>query len=177
MVPENETPIAAPSIDHALAANHAYAETFAPSAAGTPRLAVVLCMDARIDPIRALGLRYGHAHIIRNAGGRVFDALRSLSISQRLLGTREVAIIHHTECGMMTFTDEDMRRRLREETGAVVDHLAFLPFRDLEESVQDDLQVYRASPLVRHDVPVRGFIYDVATGLLREVEDRGGAQR
>jgi carbonic anhydrase len=160
------------SIDQALAANRAYGETFAPSAAGVPHLAVVLCMDARIDPIRALGLRYGHAHIIRNAGGRVADALRSLSISQRLVGTTAVAIIHHTECAMTTFTDDDMRRRLREEAGLIADHLAFLPFRDVEESVRDDLQTYRGSLLVRQDIPVRGFIYDVATGLLREVEER-----
>lgn len=159
------------SIEHALEANRRYAETFSPGEAGTPRLAVVLCMDARIDPLRALGLPYGYAHIIRNAGGRVADALRSLAISQRLLGTREVAIVHHTECGMMTFTDDDMRQRLREEAGMVADHLAFLPFKDLEESIRDDLRLYRMSPLVRQDVVVRGFVYDVATGLLREVTE------
>lgn len=163
----------APGIESALAANREFATSFAPSPAGTPRLAVVLCMDARIDPVRALGLPYGQAHIIRNAGGRMADALRSLAISQRLVGTREVAVIHHTECAMMTFTDEDMRRRLREEAGMVADHLSFLPFRSLEESVRDDLQLYRASPLVRQDVPVRGFVYDVATGLLREVPPQG----
>ncbi len=160
-----------PTIDRALAANRAFAETFLPSPPGTPRLAVLLCMDARIDPVRALGLPYGHAHIIRNAGGRMADALRSLAISQRLLGTTEVAVIHHTECAMMTFTEADMHRRLRHEAGVDPGDMAFLPFRDLDESVRDDLRLYRASPLVRHDVPVRGFIYDIATGLLLEVDD------
>ncbi len=160
-----------PSIESALAANRAYAETFHPSPAGNPRLAVVLCMDARIDPIRALGLKYGYAHIIRNAGGRVADALRSLSISQRLVGTTEVAIIHHTDCAMTRFTDADMRQKLRDEAGMIADHLAFLPFTDHEQSIVDDLQVYRSSPLVRQDVVVRGFIYDVDTGLLREVTE------
>ncbi len=160
-----------PSIDLALAANRTFAGTFLPSPAGTPRLAVLLCMDARIDPVRALGLPYGHAHIIRNAGGRMADALRSLAISQLLLGTTEVAVIHHTECAMMTFTEADMRRRLGHEAGVDPGDMAFLPFRDLEESVRDDLRLYRASALVRHDVPVRGFIYDVATGLLREVDE------
>ena len=97
------------------------------------------------------------------------DALRSLSISQRLVGTREVAVIHHTECAMMTFTDDDMRQRLREEAGFIADHLAFLPFRDLDQAVRDDLEVYRSSPLVKQDVVLRGFVYDVASGLLREV--------
>lgn len=157
------------AIEHAIEANRRFAEAFAPTEAGQPELAVILCMDARIDPIRALGLRYGHAHIIRNAGGRMADALRSLSISQRLVGTREVAVIHHTECAMMTFSDDDMRQRLRDEAGYIADHLAFLPFRDVEQSVRDDLEVYRSSPLVRQDVVLRGFVYDVATGLLREV--------
>jgi carbonic anhydrase len=158
-----------PAIEQALEANRRYAQDFVPSTAGQPKLAVILCMDARIDPIRALGLRYGHAHIIRNAGGRMADALRSLSISQRLVGTDEVALIHHTECAMATFTDDDMRQRLREEAGFIADHMAFLPFKDLDQSVRDDIEVYRASPLVRQDIPIRGFVYDVATGRLREV--------
>lgn len=157
------------AIDAALEANRRYAESFDPSDAGQPKLAVVLCMDARIDPIRALGLRYGHAHIVRNAGGRMVDALRSLAISQRLLGTSEVAVIHHTECGMQTFTDDEMRARLRNESGIDAGDMVFHSFRDLEESVRDDLSIYRASTLVRQDIPVRGFVYDVATGSLREV--------
>jgi len=157
------------AIDHALEANRAYAATYTPSPAGQPKLAVILCMDARIDPIRALGLRYGYAHIIRNAGGRMADALRSLSISQRLVGTDEVALIHHTECAMTTFTDDDMRQKLRAEANFIADHMAFLPFKDLEQSVRDDLEVYRSSPLVRQGVTIRGFVYDVASGKLREV--------
>lgn len=158
------------AIDDALAANARFASTFLPAEAGQPQIAVILCMDARIDPIRALGLRYGHAHIIRNAGGRMADALRILAISQRLVGTREVAVIHHTECAMMTFSDDDMRKRLRDEAGFIADHLAFLPFRDLEQSVRDDMEVYRSSPLVRQDVLLRGFVYDVKSGRLREVD-------
>jgi carbonic anhydrase len=133
------------------------------------RLAVVLCMDARIDPFAALGLKTGDAHILRNAGGRIVDALRSLVISQTQLGTREVAIIHHTECGMMTFRDDDIRATIRADLGADASHVAFLPFRDLEESIRDDLAYYRQQPLLRQDIPVRGFVYDVGTGLLREV--------
>jgi carbonic anhydrase len=126
-------------------------------------------MDARIDPEPALGIELGDAHVIRNAGGRVVDALRSLAISQTLLGTEEVAIIHHTDCGMLTFNDESIRRKLREERGVDATDIAFLPFDDLEQSVRDDIAAYQRSPLVRHDVPVKGFIYDVNSGALREV--------
>ena len=159
-------------IDEVLEANRAYATGFAKGALPLPparRLAVVVCMDARIDPARTLGLEEGDAHVIRNAGGRMADALRSLAISQQLLGTEEVMVIHHTDCGMLTFTDAELRATLRERLGADADHVAFLPFRDLEGSVRDDLAAYRASPIVRHDIPARGFIYDVRTGTLREV--------
>lgn len=134
------------------------------------KLVVVACMDARIDPPRALGINPGEAHILRNAGGRVVPALRSIAVSQQFLGTEAVAIIHHTRCGMSTFTDLDMREKLRGNLGADADHIAFLPFSDLEQSVKDDLAAYGRSPIVRHDIPVRGFIYEVETGLLREVE-------
>ncbi len=157
------------AIDAALEANQRYAREFTPSEAGQPRLAVVLCMDARIDPIRALGLRYGHAHIIRNAGGRMVDAIRSLAISQRFLGTSEVAVIHHTECGMMLFTDEEMRAKLA-EMGLQPGDSPFHTFRSLDQSVREDLALYRTSPLVRQDIPLRGFVYEVAEGRLREVE-------
>ena len=155
-----------------LAANRAYAAgvdkgTLPLSPAR--RLAIVVCMDARIDPARALGLAEGDAHVIRNAGGRMVEALRSLAISQQLLGTEAVMVIHHTDCGMLTFTDADLRATLRERLGADADHVAFLPFRDLEDSVRADLAAYRASPIVRQDIPVRGFVYDVQTGALREV--------
>jgi carbonic anhydrase len=135
------------------------------------KLAVVVCMDARIDPAAALGLQEGDAHVIRNAGGRIADALRSLAISQTLLGTEEVMIVHHTDCGMLTFTDEGLRRRLKER-GVDADDVAFLAFTDVEGSVRADLDAYERSPLVRHDVPVRGFVFDVKTGRVHEVHRR-----
>jgi carbonic anhydrase len=158
--------------DELLEANRKYAAQFTKGGLALPparKIALVVCMDARIDPARALGLEEGDAHVIRNAGGRIADAIRSLAISQELLGTQEVAIIHHTDCGMLTFDDAGLRKRLRETRGADADALAFLPFRDLDQSVRDDLALYAASPYVRHDIPVRGFVYDVATGRLREV--------
>ena len=158
--------------DEFLSANRRYAETFDKGALALPprrKVAVVACMDARLDPARALGLEEGDAHVIRNAGGRISDALRSLAISQTLLGTEEVVIIHHTDCGMLTFSDDSIRSLLRKQRGAAADSIAFLPFKDLDASVRDDLAVYRASPLVRKDITVRGFVYDVKTGRLREV--------
>ncbi|MBN1608077.1 MAG: carbonic anhydrase [Polyangiaceae bacterium] len=160
------------TIDEMLESNKAYAKAFDKGSLPLPparKVAIVTCMDARIDPARALGLVEGDAHVIRNAGGRVSEALRSLVISQTLLGTQEVAIIHHTDCGMLTFTDAELRTRLRGERGVDADHVAFLPFGDLDQSVRDDLAVYGNSGLVRQDVPVRGFVYDVKTGRLREV--------
>jgi carbonic anhydrase len=158
--------------DEFLTANRAYSEHFDKGELAMPpkrKTAVVVCMDARIDPARALGLEEGDAHVIRNAGGRIADSLRSLAISQELLGTEEVAIIHHTDCGMLTFTDESLRARLRHKHNADADAIAFLPFNDVDQSVRDDLAAYAASTLVRHDIPVRGFVYDVKTGRLREV--------
>ncbi len=160
-------------IDEFLAANRDYAASFDKGDLPLPparKTAVVVCMDARIDPAKALGLQEGDAHVIRNAGGRVVEALRSLAISQQLLGTEQVAIIHHTDCGMLTFSDGDIRNKLRESLDADADHIAFLPFSDLEQSVRDDLKVYERSPIVRHDIPVRGFVYEVETGKLREVD-------
>ncbi len=159
-------------IDETLAANRRYSDQFTKGDLPLPparKLAVVVCMDARIDPARALGLEEGDAHVIRNAGGRIADALRSVAISQTLLGTQEVAIIHHTDCGMLTFSDQSIRKQLRDARGIDADHVAFLPFGDLDQSVRDDIAAYHASPLPRHDVPVRGFVYDVRTGALREV--------
>lgn len=158
--------------DRMLEGNRAHAAAFRDGGLPAPprlRLAIVTCMDARIDPLRAFGLAVGDAHIIRNAGGRVAEALRSLCISQQLLGTEAVAIVHHTGCGMATFRDDDLRERLRAQ-GIVADHVAFLPFRDVEQAVRDDIALYRATPWVRQDIPVRGFVYDVETGVLREVE-------
>lgn len=158
------------AIDDALRANRQYAASFDPGLQPPrPKLALVLCMDARIDPIRALGLPSGHAHIIRNAGGRVVDAIRSLIVSQTIIGTEEVAIIHHTQCGMETFTDAEIRQKLRQERNAIADDIAFLPFEDLEQAIRDDIRIYRQSALLRQDIPVRGFIYEVETGRLREV--------
>jgi carbonic anhydrase len=125
-------------------------------------------MDARLDPATFLGLHEGEAHVIRNAGGRAADAIRSLVISQQLLGTREVVVIHHTDCGMLTFTDDQLRQKLRDDLGVQTTE-AFLPFSDLEQSVRDDVAAIRTAPLLLKDVPVRGFIYDVRTGRLREV--------
>lgn len=158
--------------DEFLQANHAYAASFDKGQLALPpkrKVAIVACMDARLDPARALGLVEGDAHVIRNAGGRIADALRSLAISQTLLGTEEVVIVHHTDCGMLTFSDESIRSKLRAERKVDSDAVAFLPFKDLDASVRDDVAAYASSPLVRHDVPVRGFIYDVKSGKLREV--------
>ncbi|MGH7701801.1 MAG: beta-class carbonic anhydrase [Gemmatimonadales bacterium] len=132
-------------------------------------LAIVTCMDARIIPTKMLGLAEGDAHIIRNAGGRAKEALRSLVISQRLLGTNEVAVIHHTDCGMLTFTNDSLRKKVREELGADSGDLDFLPFTDVKQSVADDIAFLRASPLIPKSIPIRGLVYDVATGRLTEV--------
>jgi carbonic anhydrase len=131
-------------------------------------------MDARIVPSRQLGLEEGDAHVIRNAGGRARDALRSLVISQRLLGTNEVAVIHHTDCGMLTFDNAGLRGKVGEELGAQAGAEAagidFLPFADVEQSVRDDVAELRASPLLPRQVPVRGFVYDVRSGRITEVD-------
>lgn len=159
-------------IDELLRDNEAYVAGFTKGHLPLPpgrKAAIVVCMDARIDPAKAFGLQEGDVHVIRNAGGRVVEALRSLAISQVLLGTEAVVIIHHTDCGMLTFTDEILRGMLRKRSGADADHIAFLPFNDVDGSVRDDLRIYRQSPLVRQDVPLRGFVYDVRTGGLREI--------
>jgi carbonic anhydrase len=160
-----------PVADEFLQANHQYAAAFDKGSLPMPprrHVAVVTCMDARLDPAKFLGLQEGDAHVIRNAGGRAADAIRSLVISQQLLGTREVVVIHHTDCGMLTFTDDQLRQKLRDDLGAQTTE-AFLPFSDLEQSVRDDVAAIRTSPLLLKDVPVRGFIYDVRTGRLQEV--------
>jgi carbonic anhydrase len=162
------------TIDHLLDANARYADGFRKGSLPMPparKVAIVVCMDARVEPARAFGLEEGDAHVIRNAGGRIADAVRSLAISQALLGTEEVMIVHHTDCGMLTFTDESLRSKLRER-GIDADDVAFLPFKDVEESVRADLASYERSPLVRHDIPVRGFVFDVKTGRVHEVMRR-----
>ncbi|TCJ16446.1 carbonic anhydrase [Rubrobacter taiwanensis] len=157
--------------DELLRNNERYAESFdggglpAPPSLG---VAVVACMDARIDVHGILGLREGEAHVIRNAGGVVTeDVIRSLMISQRLLGTREIILIHHTDCGMLTFTDDEVKERIQEEVG-VKPAFALEAFRDLEEDVRQSAARIQASPFIPHK-NVRGFVYEVETGRLREV--------
>ncbi len=160
-------------LDGMLAANRDFQNDFKAGDAPMPparKVAIVTCMDARIHPEQALGLAIGDAHMIRNAGGRVSDdALRSLVISSRLLGTNEFAVIHHTDCGMVTFTNDDLRTKLREETGEDTSHIDFLPFPDLEQSVRDDVAAILASPLIDDSIPVSGYIYSVRTGGLDQV--------
>jgi carbonic anhydrase len=159
-------------IDELVRANADYASTFDRGGLPMPparRLAIVTCMDARIIPSRALGLEEGDAHVIRNAGGRARDALRSLVISQRLLGTNEIAVIHHTDCGMLTFTNPVLHAKVKQDLGADSTAIDFLPFSDLEESVREDVEFLLSSPLIPRDIPIRGFVYDVRTGRLSEV--------
>ncbi|CAF3457769.1 hypothetical protein SNK03_005534 [Fusarium graminearum] len=148
------------------AANEQYATDFDKGDLALPpsrKVAIVACMDARLDPVQILGIELGSAHVIRNAGGRAADALRSIIISQQLLGTREVVIVHHTDCGMLTFSDLDLKAKVRKDLDQDVDHMAFLPFGDLEQSVRDDVKFLKKSPLVL-DVPITGYIYDVKSG-------------
>ena len=136
------------------------------------RLAIVACMDARLNPYALLGLREGDAHIIRNAGGVITDdEIRSLAISQRQLETEEIMLIHHTDCGMLTFSDDDFRRQLKEDTGVEPDWSAEA-FSDLDENVRRSIERIKTSPFIPRKDQVRGFVYDVRTGGLREVPPR-----
>jgi carbonic anhydrase len=161
------------ALDEVLAANARYAAGFTKGGLPAPparRFAVLTCMDARLDPAKAFGLEEGDAHVVRNAGGRASDdAIRSLVISYKLLGTRHFLVIHHTDCGMLTFTNEELRASLRRDLGADASGIDFLPFSDLEESVRADVATLRASPLLPKDIPIDGLIYDVRTGRLRAV--------
>ncbi len=150
-----------------LAANAKYAGAFTKGSLPMPpgrKVAIVVCMDARIDPARALGLEEGDAHVIRNAGGRATDAIRSLVISQLLLGTREIVVIHHTDCGMLTFTDDQLRAKVKADLGADASAIDFLPFSNVEQSVIDDVKELKASPLLMPGLPVTGCVYDVRSG-------------
>jgi carbonic anhydrase len=162
-----------PIVDELVAANARFAGTFDKGELPMPpgrNLAVLVCMDARLHPEKFLGLEIGDAHVIRNAGGRASDdAIRSLIISSRLLGTREFVVIHHTDCGMLTFTNADLRRKLRDEAGADASGIDFLPFSDLEQSVRDDVRRIHASPFIAGNIPVSGYVYDVRTGRLQQV--------
>jgi carbonic anhydrase len=157
--------------DELFASNQRYAETFSgplplPPARG---VAVVACMDARLNVYALVGLAEGEAHVIRNAGGVVTDdVIRSLAISQRLLGTREIVLIHHTDCGMLTFTDDEFKAAIQEETG-IKPPWAAEAFGDLDVDVRQSIARIKASPFVPHRDAVRGFVFDVATGKLSEV--------
>jgi len=158
--------------DELLRNNEAYAEAFdkgdlpLPPARG---VAVVACMDARLDVHKILGLEEGDAHVIRNAGGVITDdEVRSLTISQRLLGTREIILIHHTDCGMLTFADDELKQQIHEDVG-MKPHFSMESFSDLEEDVRQSMARIQASAFIPHKDAVRGFVYEVETGRLREV--------
>jgi len=158
--------------DELIAANARYANDFDKGDLPLPparRVAVLACMDARLDPARVLGLAEGDAHVIRNAGGVASDdAIRSLTISQRLLGTREIVVIHHTDCGMETFSDDQLKDVIVAETGQRP-AFAFEAFPDARADVTQTIRRIRTSPFVPHTDAVRGFVYDVRTGTLEEV--------
>ena len=158
--------------DELLKNNEAYAASFDKAELPLPparKLAVLACMDARLDPAGALGLQEGDAHVIRNAGGVVTDdEIRSLAISQNLLGTEEIVLIHHTDCGMLTFTDDEFRQKLEQETGETPEWSAHT-FPDLEGNVRDSIARIKSSPFIPKKDSVRGFVYEVETGRLREV--------
>jgi len=134
------------------------------------RVAIVTCMDSRLHVAQALGLALGDAHILRNAGGRVTeDMIRSLVISQQQMGTREIVVLHHTDCGAQTFNNEDFQEHLKCELGVDVSGQDFLPFQDVEESVREDIKLLRECPLIPDDVIISGAVYDVDTGRMIEV--------
>ncbi len=158
--------------DELLRNNERYARSFDKGDLPLPpakNVAVVACMDARLNVYGMLGLEEGDAHVIRNAGGVITDdEIRSLAIFQRLLGTREIVLIHHTDCGMLTFTDDELKRQIQDEVG-IKPEFALEAFSDLEEDVRQSIRRIQASPFIPHKDGVRGFVYEVETGRLREV--------
>jgi carbonic anhydrase len=157
--------------DTLLANNARYAQAFPGPAAGRPSLgvAIVACMDARMDVYALLGLVPGQAHVLRNAGGEITDdMLRSLTISQHELGTTEIILIHHAQCGMQTFTNKEFKAELAAETGRKP-HWASLAFTDVDEDVRKSIARVKACRFLNHTHQVRGFVFDVKTGMLREV--------
>jgi carbonic anhydrase len=159
--------------DELIANNEAYAASFDKGDLPMPpgkKVAVVACMDARLNVYGMLGLSEGEAHVIRNAGGVVTDdEIRSLAISQRLLGTEEIILIHHTDCGMLTFTDDAFKASVQEDTG-IKPEWAAEAFADLDADVRQSIARIKASPFVPRKDAIRGFIYEVETGRLREVD-------
>ena len=159
-------------IDELVRNADSYGESFAGGDLPLPpakRVAIVACMDARLNPYGLLGLLEGDAHVIRNAGGVITDdEIRSLSISQRLLGTEEIMLIHHTDCGMLTFTDDQVKADIEADTG-LRPHFALEAFSDLERDIRQSIARIKASPFVPNKDSVRGFIFDVTTGKLQEV--------
>jgi carbonic anhydrase len=160
-------------LDRMIEANRRYAERFEDGGKPMPparSVAILTCMDARIHPEPALGLAVGDAHMIRNAGGRASDdAIRSLIISSRLLGTNEFAVIHHTDCGMLTFTNQQLQEKLAAEAGVDASGIDFLPFSDLRQSVADDVHRILDTPQLDDAIAVSGYIYDVHSGALEMV--------
>ncbi|EMD41550.1 hypothetical protein CERSUDRAFT_41471 [Gelatoporia subvermispora B] len=164
-------------------ANEAYVANFGDKGrlalAPTKKLAIVTCMDARINPYAHLGINEGEAHIIRNAGGVAKDALRSIIISQRLLGTREIAVFHHTGCGMLTFTSSHLQTLVKDSDPGnpaleAVDKIDFLEFPDLEQSIKDDVAFLKENPLVLPETVVTGWVYEVETGKVCPVQNLWG---
>ena len=158
--------------DQYLENNKKYAANFQGPLPLPPKnqIAVLACMDARLNVFAALGIQEGESHVIRNAGGVVTDdEIRSLAISQRLLGTKEIILIHHTDCGMLTFSDDSFKKTIQEETG-IKPEWAAEAFSDLDEDVRQSLARIKQSPFIPHTDQVRGFVFDVATGLLNEVK-------
>ncbi|HET9104601.1 MAG TPA: carbonic anhydrase [Solirubrobacteraceae bacterium] len=169
--PRQET-IAMSNADELIAHNAEYAATFdqaGMAVAPARRLAIVACMDSRLDLFAALGLAIGDAHVIRNAGGVITDdTIRSLVISQRLLGTQEIVLVHHTDCGMLTFRDDELKDAIERDTG-VRPNWSPEAFIDLDDDVRRSIARIKASPFVPHTGAVRGFVFEVETGRLREV--------
>lgn len=159
--------------DELLQHNQEYAKRFDLGYLQTPpvkKLVILTCMDSRMDLEELLGLRIGDAHMIRNAGGLATDdAIRSLILSTHLLGTRAIAVIQHTQCGLMSITDEAFRTRLTDETGRDASHLEFHAFRDIDRNIAENVERIRQNPFLPREVQVRGYAYDVTTGALREV--------
>jgi carbonic anhydrase len=161
------------AIDTYLGNNAKYAADFSKASLPMPpakQIAIVACMDARLETGALLGIEEGEAHVIRNAGGVVTDdVIRSLTISQRLLGTREIMLIHHTDCGMLTFTSAEVKEAIRKDTG-MRPSFSMEDFADLEDDVRESIARIQASPFVPHKDTIRGFVYEVETGRLREVK-------